>query len=71
MGAGRAGGDKPGVIGDEEINYESVAAQRPDVIIALNTGMTKADYDRLTKIAPTVAQSGDFVDFGMPWADRR
>ncbi|WP_205696742.1 iron-siderophore ABC transporter substrate-binding protein [Conexibacter sp. SYSU D00693] len=54
-------------IGGQEINYESVAARRPDLIIALNTGMQKADYERLSKIAPTIAQSGDFIDFGMPW----
>ena len=30
----------------------------------------KGDYDRLSQIAPTVAQSGDYIDFGMPWDEQ-
>ena len=33
----------------EEINFEAVAAQRPDLIIALNSGMTEGDYKRLSQ----------------------
>jgi iron complex transport system substrate-binding protein len=61
------GGAKPAVVAGQEINFEAVAAQRPDLIIAINAGLKKSAYDRLTKIAPTVAQSGDYIDFGMPW----
>lgn len=64
------GAEPPEVVGEEEINYEAVAAQRPDVILALNTGMTEADFERLSKIAPTIAQSGEYVDFGMPWEEQ-
>ncbi len=64
------GGTQPEVIGVEQINFEAVAAQRPDVIIAINTGMTEGDYEKLSRIAPTVAQSGDYVDFGMPWDEQ-
>lgn len=63
-------GEVPEVLGAEEIEFEKVAAQRPDVILALNSGITKEDYERLSKIAPTIAQSGDFVDYGMPWQDQ-
>lgn len=29
--------------------------------------MTEDDYSKLSRIAPTVAQTDEFVDFGMPW----
>lgn len=57
-------------VGGEEINYEAVAARRPDLIVALNTGMTKGDYAKLSRIAPTIAQPDEYVDFGTPWQDQ-
>ena len=60
------GGAKPAVVAGQEINFEAVAAQRPDLIIAVNAGLKKSAYDRLSHIALTVVQSGDFIDFGMP-----
>lgn len=32
--------------------------------------MKKSDYKRLSKIAPTIAQTSEFVDFGMPWQEQ-
>jgi iron complex transport system substrate-binding protein len=64
------GGAKPAVVAGQEIDFEAVAAQRPDLILAINAGLEKADFDRLSKIAPTVAQSGEFIDFGMPWDEQ-
>ena len=64
------GGAEPEVVGGQEINFEAVAAQRPDLIIAINAGLKQGDYDRLSQIAPTVAQSGDYIDFGMPWDEQ-
>ena len=64
------GGARPAVVGGQEVNFEAVAAQRPDLIVAINAGLKKSAYDRLSRIAPTVAQSGDFIDFGMPWEDQ-
>jgi iron complex transport system substrate-binding protein len=63
-------GAKPAVVAGQEINFEAVAAQRPDLIIAINAGLKKSAYDRLSRIAPTVAQSGDYIDFGMPWQEQ-
>ena len=63
-------GASPKVVSGQQINFEAVAAQRPDLIIAINAGLKKADYEKLTKIAPTVAQSGDYIDFGMPWEEQ-
>ena len=64
------GGAKPKVVSGQQINFEAVAAQRPDLIIAINAGLKQADYDKLARIAPTVAQSGDYIDFGMPWDEQ-
>ena len=51
----------------EEVNFEAVAAQDPDLIIAIYAGLSQADYDRLAEIAPTIAQPADYVDWGAPW----
>jgi iron complex transport system substrate-binding protein len=56
--------------GSEEINFERVAAMRPDVLIGLNSGMTERDYEKLSRIAPTVPQSDEFIDFGVPWQEQ-
>jgi iron complex transport system substrate-binding protein len=64
------GGEKPPVVSGQEINFEAVAAQRPDLIIAINAGLQKNDYEKLSKIAPTVAQDGRYIDFGIPWEDQ-
>lgn len=63
-------GAQPEVVSDQQINFEAVAAQRPDLIIGINAGLKQADYDKLSRIAPTVAQSGDHIDFGMPWDEQ-
>jgi ABC-type Fe3+-hydroxamate transport system substrate-binding protein len=63
-------GPPPAAVGGQEIDFERVAAQRPDLIIGVNSGMSKADYDKLSRIAPTVAQSDEFIDFGVPWQDQ-
>lgn len=49
-----------------ELNYEKIAALRPDVIIGLYSGITEAEYSRLSQIAPTVVQTEEYVDFGVP-----
>lgn len=51
------------------IDAEAVAAVRPDVILATYSGITKEDYERLSKIAPTVAYPKDVPAFGTSWQD--
>lgn len=51
------------------LNYEAILALAPDLIIAVGAGITQDEYDLLTQIAPTVAQDGEYIDFGMPWQD--
>lgn len=49
------------------VEVEAIAALAPDLIIAMYSALTQQEYDLLSKLAPVVAQSGDYADFGMPW----
>lgn len=46
---------------------EKIAALKPDLILALYSGLTKAQYDTLSKFAPVVAQPKEYNDYGIPW----
>lgn len=62
------GAAKPEVLtSTDSIQFEKVAAQRPDLILAVYSGLTDKDYATLSKIAPTVAQPKDQVDYGVGW----
>ena len=63
-------GEQPELIGAEELNFEQIAALRPDLIVGVYSGMTDRDYDLLSGIAPTVAQSEEFADYGVPWQEQ-
>lgn len=52
-----------------QLDFERVAALRPDLISAVYSGITQEEYQRLAQIAPTLAQSGEYIDFGMPWQE--
>ncbi|RSN61574.1 iron ABC transporter substrate-binding protein [Amycolatopsis sp. WAC 04182] len=48
--------------------YEKIAALKPDLIIALYSGLTKEQYDKLSQIGvPVVAQPKEYNDYGIPW----
>jgi iron complex transport system substrate-binding protein len=49
--------------------FEKVASVRPDLIVGLYSGMTQADYDTLSQIAPTIAQPASQVDYGTSWQE--
>ena len=51
------------------LQFEQIAALRPDLIIAVYSGLTQKDYDTLSQIAPTVAQPPGQVDWGSSWQD--
>ncbi len=63
------GDAKPTVMprNDDKFNFESIAALRPDLLVAQYTGMTEEEYQTASRIAPTVAQGKDFPDFEAPW----
>jgi iron-siderophore transport system substrate-binding protein len=61
---------KPEVLSfTDGIQFERIAALRPDLILAVYSGLTKKDYDTLSKLAPTVAQPPGQVDWGSSWQD--
>ena len=62
-------GTEPPVLFDEGdgIDFEAVAAVQPDVILAAYSGLTQADYDTLSQIAPVVAYPG--TAWGTNWRD--
>lgn len=57
----------PPVLDMQEIAFEKVAALAPDLILAVMSGVTKADYAKLSQIAPTVAQPVDGEDWAVPY----
>lgn len=64
-----ASGDTPVILNSDPIDIEAVAALEPDLIVGTYSGITKDEYDRLSQLAPTVTQSGDYVDYGSPWQE--
>ncbi len=61
------GAAKPEVLSSSELNYEQIRALDPDLIVGLTSGMTEEEYGTLSKIAPTIAQSDEYIDYGVPW----
>jgi iron complex transport system substrate-binding protein len=49
------------------LQFERIAALRPDLIIGTNAGLKKEDYDRLSAIAPTIAHGADGPLYFQPW----
>jgi iron complex transport system substrate-binding protein len=64
------GASEPEVLPAGDLNFEQIAALRPDLILGTYAGLTGSDYERLTRIAPTVAQTDEYVDYGMPWQEQ-
>jgi iron complex transport system substrate-binding protein len=51
------------------IEFERIAGLRPDLILAVYSGLKQKDYDTLSMLAPTVAQPPGQVDWGSSWQD--
>lgn len=62
------GSPVPTILPDEQTApAEAIAAARPDLILAPYSGITQAEYDTLSKIAPVVAYPGK--PWATPWRD--
>jgi iron complex transport system substrate-binding protein len=60
--------EMPEVLPDsQEAPIEAIAAARPDLIIAVYSGITEAEYELLSQIAPTVAYPEQA--WSTPWRD--
>ncbi len=64
------GGELPTVVGGPSgVDFETVLNLKPDLILALYSGITQEEYAQLSAIAPTVAQPTGYVDYGVPWGE--
>ncbi|MEV5409044.1 iron-siderophore ABC transporter substrate-binding protein [Thermopolyspora sp. NPDC052614] len=66
------GGATPTVLTDTGTGpqIEKIAALKPDLILALYSGLTKEQYEALSKFAPVVAQPAAYNDYGIPWQEQ-
>lgn len=53
-----------------DLNIEQIASAKPDLIIALWSGIDQAMYEQLSLIAPVVAVPKNVGDYAMSWDDR-
>jgi iron complex transport system substrate-binding protein len=66
----KLGGAQPEVLDlSNGIQLDRIAALKPDLIIATNAGVDADTYNDLSKIAPTIPQSGQDAFFE-PWKDQ-
>lgn len=66
----KLGGAQPEVLDlTNGIQVDSIAALKPDLIVATNAGVDQDTYNKLSEIAPTIAQSGQDAFFE-PWKDQ-
>ncbi|MCA0158085.1 ABC transporter substrate-binding protein [Tsukamurella sp. M9C] len=67
------GAQRPAVLnkgkftGTPDYRYEEIAALRPDLILGLYTEMNAEQYERLSRIAPTVGPPVGYKEFTAPW----
>ena len=65
------GDAKPTVLSNADgFQFEKIAALRPDLIIGTNAGMQRADYEKLSKLAPTIPGGKGSTDYFSPWDDQ-
>ena len=65
-----AGDAEPEIMPRTEVDFETVAAMEPDLIMAVTAGLTEDEYDTLSQIAPTVVEPEGFKAFGTPWQEQ-
>lgn len=50
-----------------EASMEKVAALAPDLIVAIGSGISRAEYEVLSHIAPVLMHEPQYPVYGMPW----
>ncbi|GLY14492.1 putative ABC transporter, periplasmic substrate-binding protein [Kineosporia sp. NBRC 101677] len=50
--------------------YEKIASLQPDLIIGTNSGMKESDYEKFSKMAPTLPGVVGGTDYFSPWEDQ-
>lgn len=64
------GDTQPTIVGErDDFDPEKILNLKPDLILALYSGMSEDQYKELSKFAPVVGQPKDFDDYGAPWQE--
>jgi iron complex transport system substrate-binding protein len=63
----RVRGAAPVVANLEEIEFEKVAAARPDLFTAVEYDLKQPDYAKLSELAPTVPPPKGYEPYTVPW----
>jgi iron complex transport system substrate-binding protein len=59
---------KPTVLSAADgFQFERIASLRPDLIIGVNSGMKRADYEKFSRLAPTVPAGKGSTEYFSPW----
>ncbi len=67
--AAEALGEATPIVMQGEIDIEAIAAMQPDLIVGQWSGMTRREYQLLSRIAPTVPPQRRYGDYGTPWQE--
>lgn len=62
-------GAEPEVL-SREFNFEQIARLQPDLIVAIYTSLTQAEYDLLSAIAPVVTAPPGLDDYAITWQEQ-
>ncbi|MBJ3778716.1 ABC transporter substrate-binding protein [Acuticoccus mangrovi] len=60
-------GDAEPVVLVGEVSMERVAALAPDLVVAIGSGISEAEYGVLSRIAPTLVHEKGVGPYGTPW----
>ena len=63
----RVRGEAPVVASNEELEFEKVAATRPELVTAVEYDLKKPDYSKLSELAPTVPPPKGYEPYTVPW----
>jgi iron complex transport system substrate-binding protein len=62
------GSSKPTVLHNGDgFQYEKIAALQPDLILGVNAGITREDYEQLSALAPTIPAAKGSADWFSNW----
>ncbi len=64
---GNLGESKPLLLSARILDYEAIAALKPDLIIGITSAMDEKEYKKLNAIAPTLSQPLGYGDYTIPW----
>jgi iron complex transport system substrate-binding protein len=67
----KLGDAKPTVLHTADgFEFEKIAKLAPDLIIGTNAGMKRDDYEKLSRIAPTISSAKGSTEWFSPWDDQ-